>query len=188
MTKTLRITAMFALVLGIGMISTAMANPEHIANPNIAVRLVGTDIGEDRIVPDIDGDGIDDSALCFDVNLQDIKTGNIIGTATDCLSDITSVGDGLALVGTTTFNFNDGNQLTSRGITTVQPVTNGSASVTHITGSIPDIDENSILSGTGKFYNTSGTVRLSGAVNMAPQADDTLQITFDCLFVIDLEK
>ena len=71
--KTLTITTivMFALVLGIGMVAPTMAEPN--ADPNIVVRLVGTDIGEDRTVPDIDGDGIDDPALCFDVNLEDIK-------------------------------------------------------------------------------------------------------------------
>ena len=179
---------MFAVVLGMGMIAPAMAKPDQAADPKIVVRLTGTDIGEERTVPDIDGDGVDDSALCFDVNLEDIKTGKIVGIATDCLSEITPVGDGLALVGTTTFNFNDGNQLTSRGITTVQPVTDGSPSMTHITGSIPDADDNNILSGTGKFQDASGPVRLSGAVNMEPQGDGSLQITFDCLFVIDLEK
>lgn len=187
-TLTVAATAMFAIVLGMGMVAIAMAEPDQAADPNIVVRLVGTAIGEDRMVPDIDGDEVDDPALCFDINLEDVKTGKIIGTATDCLSDITSVGDGLSLVGTTTFNFNEGNQLTSRGITTVQPVTDGSPNMTHITGSIPDVNGNSILSGTGKFYDASGPVRLSGAVNMVPQDDGSLQITFDCLFVIDLEK
>ena len=187
-TLTVAATAMFAIVLGMGMVATTMAEPDQAADPNIVVRLVGTAIGEDRMVSDIDGDEIDDPALCFDINLEDVQTGKIIGTATDCLSDITSVGDGLSLVGTTTFNFNDGNQLTSRGITTVQPVTDGSPNMTHITGSIPDVNDNSILSGTGKFYDASGPVRLSGAVNMVSQDDGSLQITFDCLFVIDLDK
>lgn len=180
--------AMFAIILGIGMVAPTMAEPGKAADPNIVVRLVGTAIGEDRTVPDIDGDGIGDPALCFDINLEDVKTGKIIGTATDCLSNITSVGDGLSLVGTTTFDFNNGNQLVSRGITTVQPITDGSPNMTHITGSIPDVNENNILSGTGKYHNASGPVRLSGAVNMAPQDDGSLQITFDCLFVINLEN
>jgi len=186
MTKILTSSAIVIFVISLGIIMTpAMANPS--ADPNIVVRLVGTAIGEDRIVPDIDGDGIDDQALCFDINLEDIKTGKIIGTATDCLSNVVEVGDGLSLVGTTTFDFNDGNQLVSRGITTVQPVTAGSQSVTHITGSISDVNENNILSGTGKYNDVSGQVRLSGAVNMEPQDDGTLQIAFDCLFVISLD-
>jgi len=188
MTKILTssVIAVFVISLGIIVMTPAMASPS--ADPNIVVRLVGTAIGEDRTVPDIDGDGIDDQALCFDINLENIKTGKIIGVATDCLSEITPVGDGLSLIGTTTFNFNDGNQLVSRGITTVQPITDGSPNMTHITGSIPDVNENNILSGTGKYHDASGPVRLSGAVNMEPQDDGTLQITFDCLFVISLDK
>jgi len=185
---TVATIAIFVIVLGIGMVAPTMAEPDKAAEPNIVIRLVGTAIGEDRMVPDIDGDGIDDSALCFDINLKDVKTGKMIGTATDCLSNITSVGYGLSLVGTTTFDFNDGNQLVSRGITTVQPVTDGSPNMTHITGSIPDVNENNILSGTGKYHDASGPVRLSGAVNMVTQDDNSLQITFDCLFVINLDR
>ena len=185
-TLTIATIAMVAVVIGMGMIAPAMAKADQAADPKIVVRLVGTDIGETRDVPDIDGNPA--TGLCFDLNLEDVKTGKIVGTATDCLSNITGVGDGLALVGTTTFNFNDGNQLVSRGTTTVQPVTDGSPSMTHITGSIPNSDDNNILSGTGKFQDTSGPVRLSGAVNMVPQLDGSRQITFDCLFVIDAAK
>jgi hypothetical protein len=188
-TLTIAAIAMVAVVLGMGMIAPAMAKPDQAADPKTFVRLVGTDIGETRDVPDIDGSSAE--GLCFDLSLEDVKTGKIVGTATDCLSNVTPVGDGLTLVGTTTFNFNDGNQLVSRGTTTVQPVTNPDPTetpITHITGSIPNSDADNILSGTGKFQDTSGPVRLSGAVNMVPQIDGSLQITFDCMFVIDAEK
>ena len=77
---------------------------------NIIVQLIGTDTGIERTVPDIDGDGIDDTGLCFDVSLVDTRTERVIGTATDCLSDITEVGTegGLAVIGTTFFNFPGG--------------------------------------------------------------------------------
>lgn len=183
---TIALVALVAVTLSVTSITqTSMAKPDNAADPNIMVRLVGTDVGDVRTVPIVDGTGTD-TGLCFDLDMEDVKTGKIIGTATDCLSDITPVGDGLALVGTTTFNFNDGNQLTARGLTTVQPTTHGSPDVTHITGAIPTADENSILSGTGKFLDATGQVRLSGAVNLSNVGND--EITFDCMFVIDLEK
>lgn len=80
----------------------------------------------------------------------------------------------------------DGNQLTSRGQTTVQPTTIGSPDVTHITGAIPATDENSILSGTRKFQDATGQVRLSGSVNLDNLGSG--EITFDCLFVINLDR
>jgi len=76
---------------------------------NIAVRLVGTGTA-------YDGDTLFDAfgltpvgALCFDVDLVDIKTGLVIGAASDCLSDISgNPVDGLALTGTTFFYFPGG--------------------------------------------------------------------------------
>lgn len=152
---------------------------------NVIVALKGTAIGEMRPVA-VGAQGDDAQALCFDLDLIDLKTGRKIGTATDCLSNIQPVGEGIALVGRTIFNF-PGGTLVSRGLTTVQPTTHGSPTVTHITGAIPTAGENSILSGTGRFKNAAGSVRLSGAVKMDPLADGRLKITFDCIFVIDLE-
>ena len=72
-------------------------------------------------VPDIDGDEVDDDAICFDVNLVDMKNNHVIGTATDCLSNITPTGTGLSLVGTSFFHMPQGTIIT-RGKTTVQPI------------------------------------------------------------------
>ena len=146
------------------------------------VRLIGTAVGEMRSVPDIDGDGIEDMGNCFDLTLVDAYTGKILGTATDCLSEITTVGDGLALVGTAFFNFENGTVVT-RGLTTVQPTTHGSSSMTHITGAIPTSTSNDILEGTGEFEGLQGGVRLSGAVNLSNIQSDN-EITFNCVFVI----
>ena len=49
------------------------------------LRLLGTAEAYDGFVPDIDGDGVDDPAVCFDVDLLD-ASGRKIGTATACLS------------------------------------------------------------------------------------------------------
>ncbi len=155
------------------------------AKPNLVVALRGTGMAVPDLVPDIDGDGQDDEALCFDVDLVDLKSGRTIGAATDCLSNITPVGDGMALVGTTYFHFPEG-VLVTRGLTSVLPTTIGSPNFTHITGAVPDHGENGVLFGTGRFYEASGAARLSGAVNLSELGSDG-KITFDCIFIIDLD-
>ena len=40
-------------------------------------------------VPDIDGDGLDDPAICFEVELINQTNQQTVGAATDCLSDLT---------------------------------------------------------------------------------------------------
>jgi hypothetical protein len=151
---------------------------------NIAVRLVGTGVayGGNDLFDDFGLDPV--GALCFDVDLVDIKTGNVIGAASDCLSDIS--GDpveGLALTGTTFFYFPGGN-LVTRGLTTVQPTLHGSPDFTHITGAIPGEGENSVVYGDGKFAGAEGPARLSGTVNLS-ELDSDEKIKFDCVFVID---
>ena len=159
----------------------------HKGGKTLVLRLDGTGLLYSATVPDIDGDGEDDDAICFDLDLIDLKKNRVIGTATDCLSDITEVGDGLALVGTTFFNFDDGT-IVSRGLTTVQPTTHGSPNSTHITGAISD-GSNDILSGTDEFEDATGSVRLSGAVDMSSfDATEGSPITFDCIFVITLDE
>jgi hypothetical protein len=152
---------------------------------DLVVALRGTADGVMQEIPPTDLGTTE--ALCFKVDLVDLATGNVIGDATDCLADIVpDAGGGMALTGTTTFNF-PGGTLVSRGRTTVQPVLDGSADFTHITGAVPEDDENSVLSGTGRFKGATGAVRLSGAVNRSELGSDA-RITFDCVFVIDLDQ
>jgi hypothetical protein len=149
----------------------------------VVLRLVGTGSAYDGMVPDIDGDQQDDPAVCFDVDLYD-SHGRRVGTATDCLSDIQGVGNGLALVGTTVFRLPNGT-FTTRGYTTVQPTTTTAPTpITHTTGAVPMDGSNGVLSGTGAYAHMAAQVRLSGAVNMSLLDSDGL-ITFDCLFAID---
>ena len=142
------------------------------------------------VVPDIDGDFIDDPAICFDTDLVDLKTNRVVGMATDCLSDVTPFGDGLKLIGTTYFHLPQGTLIT-RGNTTVQPVGHETTSVTgqtftHITGAAGS--GNAIIGGDGRFAGVSGTSRLSGMVSMENFAGNVGDpIVFDCLFVIDLD-
>ena len=120
-----------------------------------------------------------------------------IGTATDCLSDVTVVLDddpgndpmgwNLALTGTTFFHL-PGGTLVTQGLTTVrpalQPTSQGGVTFTHVTGANGD---GGIQYGTGRFGNgiAVGNARLSGLVNISRLVTDG-EITFDCLFVIDL--
>ena len=151
-------------------------------NNNIAVRLVGTGnmyIGDTLFEK---FNQAPEGALCYDVDLVDVKSGDVIGSATDCLTDISPVGDGVALTGTTFFFFPGGTVVT-RGLTTVQPTTHGSAGFTHITGAIPQAGDNNVVYGDGKFKNASGPVRLSGAVDLTNFPE---QAIFDCVFILDV--
>lgn len=145
------------------------------------LRLKGTGDQVNMDIPDFDG------AFCFTVDLFDAASGNKVGQATDCLTEITPHNDdlGLTLTGTTIFDFGNGHTFTSRGTTTVQPIEDG-VPFTHITGAIAT-SGNSIIEGTGVFKNFGATVRLSGAVNLDDftGAEDG-SITFDCLFNISL--
>lgn len=179
-----KVTSDNEITFGCVFIIPAPINKANI-DPNIKVlRLVGTSVGQTRTVPDIDGDGTDDEGNCFDLDLIDVQTGEKIGTATDCLSNVTPTNDGVALVGTAIFNL-PGGQIVTRGLTSVQPKTHGSLDKTHITGAIPpNVGANDIISGTGAYVNATGSVWLSGAVNMSKVASDN-EITFNCLFVIN---
>jgi hypothetical protein len=159
------------------------------SNHQIVVVLRGTGIPVmPGVVPPIDGTGTT-GALCFEVPMFDLATQREIGTATDCISDLAIIGTGggMTVTATTTFDM-PGGTLVSRGVTTLQPLLSTNSDKTHITGSIPGPNENSILSGTKRFANATGPVRLSGAVDLSafdPFAG-TGTASFDCVFVIDL--
>lgn len=152
----------------------------------LILNLVGVGEPYESTVPDIDGDMGDDPAVCFDVDLINAKNRQVIGSATDCLSNITPVGTGLALVGTTFFYLPQGT-LVTRGLTTVQPVlqpttTTSGVNISHETAAASS--DNSILYGTGRFSGATGTVRLGGLVDLTLDAG---QIFFDCVFTVDLD-
>jgi hypothetical protein len=182
--KTLSKMSIFVLIIAC-LMATSWANAAGIGN-NIVVRLVGTgqaydgnDLFDEFGLTELD-------ALCFDLDLVDAKTGNVIGKASDCLSGINSstTDNGIMLTGTTFFFF-PGGTLISQGMTTVQPVLHGSVDFTHITGAVPSPSGNGVIYGDGKFKKAFGPVRLSGAVNLSALDSDGL-ITFDCVFIIDI--
>ena len=151
---------------------------------NIAVRLLGTATAYPS-ADLFDAYGVVGPASdCWDFDLVDIKTGNLIGDVTDCAATAGEVGDVSQLIGTTFFYF-PGGTVVSQVYTTVQPVTHGSPDFTHITGAIPGLDEYNVIYGDGKFRNAEGPVRLSGAVNLSNLFSEG-EITIDCLFTLDV--
>ncbi|MEJ2762991.1 hypothetical protein VV869_03315 [Photobacterium sp. MCCC 1A19761] len=165
---------------------------DSVHKQRLALNLVGLGYMYEMAVPDIDGDGQPDPAFCFDVDLKNAANGELIGTATDCLSNIEpGENGGVKLVGTTFFNLPNG-QIVTRGLTTVQPVnqptvTPDGEEITHITGA--SSDENGVIQTSGDYAWYHGTARLSGMVNLS-QFDAGVgdPLYFDCLFLIDLEK
>ena len=182
--RTLQKMIIFVLIIT-GLTVTSWANAAGVGN-NIAVRLVGDDVAYDgdSLFEMFDLDPL--GALCFDLDLVDAKTGNVIGAASDCLSSVNPNSDfsSIMLTGTTFFFF-PGGTLVSQGLTTVQEVLHGSSDFTHITGAIPSPSDDSVIYGDGKFKNAAGPVRLSGAVNLSKLLTDG-EITFDCIFIIDI--
>ena len=170
-------------ILAIALVLTIVGNSVFAAGlgNTIAVRLLGTATAYPS-TDLFDAYGVDSSdSLCWDFALIDIKTGNLIGDVTDCAEVVDD--DESKLIGTTFFYF-PGGTIVSQVKTTVQPVTHEPEYFTHITGAIPELDDNNVIYGDGKFKNAEGPVRLSGAVNLRNL--DMGEITIDCLFTLDV--
>ena len=192
--KSMAITlslAVVAILVGVGSgvnNYTSSTSAEGGTDSGIIVGLRGSDIGVAKILDDF-GDGRGSlEALCFDMHMITIATGQVIGTAEDCLAEVAdSTNGGLLLTGTTFFNFPEG-QLVSRGRTPVHPLNERTpgAVFTHITGAIPSPGSNQVLRGTGRFDGATGTVRLYGAADLSGFSGEGTPITFDCLFEIIL--
>lgn len=151
---------------------------------HLMLKLAGTGSMYKRAVP-----GYEEEAMCFDVDLVDMKSGETIGTATDCLSDVQPKGDGMSIVGTTLLNMPEGS-FVIRGKISAQPVLEETVLesgqvITHITGA--SSTENSIIGGTGIYEYSTANVRLSGLVDMANfDANEGDLVVFDCLLYIHL--
>jgi hypothetical protein len=189
------LTTLFAAGVALTIVLAPLEASAPMPNRSVILQVKGTGLGEMRDI-DTDGDGVLDTlANCFDVGLFDPRTGRQVGTATDCLSDVNvlidddpanaPMGWNIALTGTTFFNL-PGGTLVTQGLTTVrpalQPTSQGGVTFTHVTGANGD---GGVQYGSGKFEHAFGNARLSGLVNLSKLATDG-EITFDCLFVIDL--
>ena len=173
------------LVILVTFLSVSGANAAGIGK-NIVVRLAGEGLA--------DGSGnqftqlglvAPEGVFCFDMDLVNAKTGKVIGSGSDCLSDINpSDNGGMALTATSFFHFPRGT-LVSRGLVTVQPKLHGLEEFTHVTGAAPSPSENNVIYGDGRFKHAAGSVRLSGLVNL--ERFESGYIDFDCVFIIDIE-
>jgi len=168
-TFSITLLAVSAVILGLSS-SAALA-----ADPNIVVTLKGTGLPV-ATPPGVAGD-------CFETTLFNTHTGSAIGTGLDCLEIIEASEVGLSLNRTTIFKFPQGD-LYANGLTPVLPVFGDSSpGSTHIVGDVDDSSQN-IVCGTRAFRMRTGSVRLSGAVNLA---DFPNTLGFNCIFVINLD-
>ena len=170
------------MIFGLAFITWTGANAEESAGPkNFVVALRGTAEGVFRTF-----DGVE--YLCFDVDLINPATERIIGPATDCL-DLNSIvpigGDGGFGINNLTFFGLPGGTVASLSRTTIQPVEDPSHGPTHITGEVAPGDNIITHLSTGRFENATGNTRLSGQVDMS--LFGSWIITFDCLFIVDLD-
>jgi hypothetical protein len=180
-------TKIFSVIL-VTLLSASGASAAGKGN-NIVVLLAGTGYA------DFSGNqftqlGLDapPGVACFDMDLVDAKTGRVIGSGSDCLSDVEFVDTGVTLTATSFFHF-PGGTLVSQGLVTVQPKLHGLEGYTHVTGAAPSPNENNVIYGDRKFRNAAGSVRLSGLVDMSKFAfGEGDPIVFDCVFIIDIEK
>ena len=174
---------------------------DALAAERMVLNFRGGDVAEPLEVPDTFGVGDSANGLlasnCFTADVFDLASGERLGTAEDCISEIavggsTASGSGVQVVGTTIFELDGRGRLVIQGMTSVQPVnwptTNGSVRFTHVTGAnSPDdavIDGDGVFANTGDFVGAEARVRLSGQVDLARIEEG--RITFDCIFVVDV--
>lgn len=166
----------------------------HEDTEHLVLKLDGTGFMYPMEVPGMEEGDDPMPGMCFDLDVIDLKSNKIIGTGTDCMSNVEMDENGnVALIGTTFF-YLPGGKLITRGAITVQPVPEDFSLVSadghpysHITGSSSTSEQNSIISGTGKYENSAGRVRLSGMVDMTEfTMNEGDPLTFSCLFVLDL--
>lgn len=175
------------LVILVTLLSASGANASRFGN-NIVVLLAGEGLADDSgnqftqlglVAPE--------GVLCFDMDLVNAVTGRVIGSGSDCLSDINpSDNGGMSLTATSFFHFRHGT-IVSQGLVSVQPKLHGLKEFTHVTGAAPSPSENNVIYGDGRFKNAAGSVRLSGLVNLSRLATEGA-IDFDCVFIIDIWK
>lgn len=176
-----------------GLFSSSTANAHGGASAPIMLKVEGVGRMHPDTVQSSVNPRVSVPAMCFDVDLLDMSTGNLIGTATDCMSEmVPNVGDsGFLAIATTTFTTPDGSA-TVQGAVSVQPLQDSSLFLsdlgqeyTHMSGAIGS--GNAIIASTGAFAGLQGTSRLSGLLNMGLfEAVEGDPVLFNCLFELHL--
>src|SRR6266571_4412107 len=184
MYRTILITmAMLTTVLG----GFANAAPPDYGRIRI-VQLQGRAIGQTRTIPPIDPTRVTSEGNCFDVDLTDAMTGNSIGTATRCFTDVSPGNGGTVLTDTTFFRLQEGT-IVARSRTTVTPALDGSPDVVHIATALPTPSASTIFpdAGSGVFRGVPGTTRLAGAMDTS-QFRGRNEIGFNDIYIIRLAE
>ena len=182
------VATLFAFICILPSASIAGDKAAETYENHLVLKLIGT--GE-MFFKDV---GLGEDAMCFNIDLVDMKSKEIVGDATDCLSSLEEIGTGIRLIGTTIFRLPDGD-LVTRGNITAQPtlvpttVANElepAQVMDHVTGSARE--GNTIISGTGKYKNAKGNARLSGLVNVSGLTGAVGDpMAFSCIFDIELD-
>jgi hypothetical protein len=172
----------------------------------LAVKFYGT-AQAGNLSPDIaeaiEQSGVDVEGFArFQLPLVDLASGRPLGIGVDCLNPFDDTGDGAGdglQIEAKTFFFLPKGMIVNHGCTSVRPFFAGvgDAGATHMSGSIPSSefgvaplpipaceDVGGVIRATRGFRNTTGDVRLSGAVNLSNAPDE---ITFSCIFVLNLD-
>jgi hypothetical protein len=174
-------TALLTVVLGF------LANASAAENGRtLVVQLKGKAVGETRSIPPLETTRTTSEGNCFEVDLSDVMTDKVIGTAMRCFTDIKTVGDGMALTDTTFFRLREGT-IVSRQRTIIQPAIDSLPDVTHIAMAIPAPFANTVLAdaGSGAFKGVSGSTRLAGVMDMR-QFRERNEIAFNDMALIKL--
>lgn len=147
------------------------------------LHLKGKAVGETRNIPSVKATGTDEGN-CFDVDMIDPEDRTRLGSATRCFTDIKTVQDGLAATETTFLKFHNGT-IVARNRTTMQPILDGVAEMTHITGAVPSPFVTNLLveHSTGAYQGMPGSLRLGGAVNLS-RFQENNEITFDDMVIV----
>jgi hypothetical protein len=181
-TITMTATALLTVVLGF----LAHASAAENGRP-LVVQLKGKAVGETRSIPPIEATRTTSEGNCFEVDLSDVMTDKVIGTAMRCFTDIKTIGDGMTLTDTTFYRLREGT-IVSRERTMIQPAIDGSLpDVTHIAMALAAPFANTVLAdaGSGAFKGVPGSTRLAGAMDMR-QFRERNEIAFNDIALIKL--
>ena len=130
--RTMIIRTSMWLIVASGLLASPLAAQDY---QTLIVQMRGKAIGTTRTIPSVPETGTT-QGNCFDMDLVNPGDNRVIGTATRCLTDISTVNGGMALTATTFYRLPQGT-IVSRQRTTVQPIIDSSAGITHITGAMP---------------------------------------------------
>jgi hypothetical protein len=180
------------ILITMAMLTTVLGGFANAAPPDYGririVQLQGRAIGQTRTIPPIDPTRVTSEGNCFDVDLTDAITGNSIGTATRCFTDVSPGNGGTVLTDTIFFRLQEGT-IVSRSRTTVTPALDGSPDVVHIATALPTPSATTIFpdAGSGVFRGVPGTTRLAGAMDTS-QFRARNEIGFNDIYIIRLAE